>query len=182
MEQRDLRSLGWVVIALLVGLALLFKGGFSHYTWWSVSEFFVTALLATFNEDHRVAVLFLTQSLFVIIGVTSMSWMGCSMLKDTAAELSWSYLPLNFIIHYGLFVAVFLNPPLKEIKNYHHQVVAGASLFVTYSLLNDPTLVYGCNLPRGLVPSVFVVLTLLLCNDWFESQAVYYLGGYRKHK
>lgn len=173
------RMVGWSCMAVLVAIAIGVKGDYTHYTWWSVTEFWVAAVLAVFDQDHRVCVLFLSQSLFVIVGVSVMSWMGCTLLNDAADTFRWAYLPLNFVIHYGLFVAVFLNPPLRPITNYRLQVVAGASLFVTYSMLNDPTVIYGCNLPRGFVPTIFVVLTLCLCNDATERQAKYFLGGYR---
>lgn len=179
LVKQNVRPIGWTLISAAAAAAVAVRADYTHYTWWAATEFALTAFLSTIDKDNRVAVMFLTQALFVILGVAIMSFMGCTMLRTVAQDLRWSYLPLNFIIHYGLFLAVYINPPRKPIANYKSQVVAGAGLFVTYALCNDPTTVYGCDLAEGIVPLVFTILAFILLSDKAERFALHQLGGFR---
>lgn len=173
------RAVGWGAISVCIAIAVGVRAEYSHYTWWGCTQFLLTAMLAVFDEDHRFAVVFFTQSLLIILGVVVMSFYGCRMLRSVATDLQLTYLPLNFIIHYGLSLAVLLNPPRRPITNYVEQVISGAALFVAYSILATPVEVYGCDIPRGLVTFLFTLFAFLMTHERTEDFFLYYLGGYR---
>jgi hypothetical protein len=154
------RELAYAGIVINVGLLILLLGDFNHYTWWMVLEFWTVALLAYFNLDHLFAVVFLSQSILVLIGVVAMSMMECSMLHDTASYYGLAYAPLNFLVHYVPSLVVIASPPRNPITNYADQLVTGAAIFVAYALINNATLVYGCSFRRGVVPLLFTMASL----------------------
>lgn len=156
---RDERSLGWGCVAFLVGMAIIIRADFGHYTWWMVTEFWALALLACFDLDHLFAVTFLSQSILVILGVAGMSLMECAMLRETAAELGLGYVPLNFLVHYAPSIVVLASPPRRPITNYTDQIVTGAAVFVAYALINNAVSVYGCTFRRGVAPLVFTLVS-----------------------
>jgi hypothetical protein len=151
------RQFGWVIVALVVAAAIVLRGDLSHYTWWMVIEFWAVSLLACFDLDHLFAIVFLSQSLLVLLGVVGMSLVGCSMLRDTATDLGLVYVPLNFMVHYAPSLAVIAYPPRKPISDYSEQLVTGAAIFVAYALVHNATEVYGCIFRRGTVPLVFTI-------------------------
>ena len=152
----------WTLACLGIGIIILLRGDYSHYTWWMVTEFWIVTLLASFGYDHIFAVAFLIQNFLVIIGVVAMSAMQCSMLVSTANELGWLYIPLNFLVHYAPFLIVLGFPPKSQIKTFGQQTVVGISIFVSYALVNNAVHVYGCFFKRGIVPILFTLAALAL--------------------
>jgi uncharacterized membrane protein YoaK (UPF0700 family) len=152
----------WQVTTAFLAYILCVYGDFSHYTWCVVLQFFVLSLLMCVGKGHTFSAIYLYSSVVVIVGVLGMSMLQCSLLVDTARDMSWRYIIGNFTVHYYLPLHYLMNPAQAKPHKYISQVMAGASMFSAFAAINNATDIYGCSFPRGIMPVVTILVTAVV--------------------
>lgn len=140
-------SPAWLTLSAVAAAIAIAAGNLTHFTWWVVLQFVLLTALTGIGIGERFVITFAVQSLLTILGIVTMSSLGCNLLNDAARDLGAAYVPLNFLVHYVPILVVFAAPPCKPPTHVLRQVLHGVALFVAY-VSNRPALeTYGCDMP-----------------------------------
>ena len=170
-------SPAWLTLSAVAAAIAVAAGNLTHFTWWVVLQFVLLTALTGIGIGERFVVTFAVQSLLTIMGILTMSTLGCTLLNDAARDLGAAYVPLNFLVHYTPLLVVFAAPPCKPPTHIFRQVLNGVGLFVAY-IANRPALdTYGCDMP--LWPVVLAAVASIVIWSQPDAQSLLYKCVYQ---
>lgn len=133
----------WALLGLSYGIGAGLYGNLTHFTWWTVLLFVGYCVCGAMGTRERVHVAWVAIALTVVMGVLTMSGMGCTMLRDTHSKMG----PLRYgvgtwLVHFN-HLAVALRYGVVPVA-VHRQLAVAAGSYLLYIRLVDSGKVYGC--------------------------------------
>ena len=174
----------------------------SHFTWWYLTVYtchLINLVAYSYTGDRALAERFLWlifgMTVVVIAGILVMSFSGCSVVRDTSADIGpVAYAVANFAAHYlpsvitiaatawlaspgdrrAIFPATFTDDWLARV---HRELWGGLILFVAYGSLVDVNSAYGCHISNTTIITL-VSLIVLCCHLLIDRLTC--TGGHRQ--
>jgi hypothetical protein len=147
----------WAELLLLVA-AVPFAANLTHFTWWGILVYMAGTLNAAGPQNPRLEQFALVTAVSITLLTLTLSSFRCTLFQTILDEMApAAYLAGNFAAHYW--------PALRSVSRHtsgspmHFDCTR---LFLLYVTLVDPTVVYGCDLPRMLTTICGACLTIVV--------------------